>query len=176
MCARIFVHFDKTIPHLVQTIHSESHLFSFSSEKLSFRFSIESSQRTKKKIFEMFSRQVNKLIIRKNVGLLSRQSSSRRSISELAKKSLIFDENDGFVMKSPYESISLPELTVDQYVWKNLAKWQNHVAICCGTTGRKYTYSKLRDHCAALAIRLRTNFKLEKNDIVAICLPNVPGK
>lgn len=111
-----------------------------------------------------------------NFKFFVRQLSSKQpSLNELAKKSLIFNETDGYVMKSPYEPISCPELTVDQYVWKNLAKWHNHVAICCGTTGRKYTYAKLRDHCAALAIRLRQNLKLEKNDIVAICLPNVPG-
>lgn len=104
------------------------------------------------------------------------QSTNRSALSEFAKKSLIFSEKDGYVMKSPYETISIPEMTIDQYVWKNMPKWQNHIAIACGITGRKYTYAKLRDHCAALAIRLRTNLKLEKNDIVAICLPNVPGK
>lgn len=115
-------------------------------------------------------------IIRNNrLGFLSRQSStSRPSLSELTKNALVCTENDGYTMKSPFEPISLPELTVDQYVFKNLVKWQNHVAIVCGTTGRKYTYAKLRDHCAALAIRLRRDLKLKKNDIVAICLPNVP--
>lgn len=97
------------------------------------------------------------------------------SLSELGKKSIEFTENDGYVMKSPFEPISIPDFTVDQYVWKNMPKWQNHIAIECGITGRKYTYARLRDRCAALAIRLRNNLALEKNDIVAICLPNVPG-
>lgn len=97
------------------------------------------------------------------------------SLSELAKKCMIYTENDGHIMKSPYEQISIPDMTVDQYFWKNMPKWQNHIAIQCGVTGRKYTYAKLRDHCAALAIRLRTNLSLEKNDIVGICLPNIPG-
>lgn len=104
------------------------------------------------------------------------QSTNRPVLSELAKRSLVFSEKEGHIMKSPYETISIPDLTVDQYVWKNMPKWQNHVAIACGVTGRKYTYAKLRDHCAALAIRLRTNLKLEKSDMVGICLPNVPGK
>lgn len=108
---------------------------------------------------------------------LSRFSSiGQSSYSELGKKSLVFTEKDGYVMKSPFERISIPDFTVDQYVWKNMPKWQNHIAIMCGITGRKYTYARLRDRCAALAIRLRNNLKLEKNDIVAICLPNVPGK
>lgn len=36
---------------------------------------------------------------------------------------------DGFVLNSVYEPITLPDLTVDQYVWKNISKWQNKVAI-----------------------------------------------
>lgn len=109
--------------------------------------------------------------------LLFRQFSStkRPSISELAKKSIVYSDIDGYVVKSPYEPISIPELTLDQYIWKNMPKWQNHIAIACGVTGRKYTYAKLRDHCSALAIRLRRNLKLQENDIIAICLPNVPG-
>lgn len=42
----------------------------------------------------------------------------------------------------------------------------------CGVTGQKYTYAKLRDHSAALAIRLQK--KLRPGDVAAICLPNVP--
>lgn len=100
----------------------------------------------------------------------------RLSLSELANKSLDYNEHDGYIMKSPYENISIPDMTIDQYMWKNMPKWQNHIAIQCGVTGRKYTYAKLRDHCAALAIRLRKVLKLQKNDIVGICLPNCPGK
>lgn len=102
------------------------------------------------------------------------RTTQRPSLSDFAKKSLVYSEKDGYVMESPYETISFPDMTIDQYVWKNMPKWQNHVAIQCGVTGRKYTYAKLRDNCAALAIRLRNRLKLERNDIVGICLPNVP--
>lgn len=86
-----------------------------------------------------------------------------------------FNEQDGYVWHSPYEKITIPDMTTDQYVWKNVAKWSNKVAIECSVTGRKYTYAKLRDHCAALAIQLRTRFNLNQGDIVGICLNNVPG-
>lgn len=102
-------------------------------------------------------------------------STEKYSMSELAKKSLIYDKTEGYVMKSPYGSVFIPDLTIDQYVWKNIKKWQNHVAIECGTTGRKYNYGQLRDHCAALAIRMRRDLRLQKGDIVGVCLPNVPG-
>lgn len=41
-------------------------------------------------------------------------------------------------------------------------------------TGRKYTYSKLRDHSAALAVRLQRKFNLKQGDVIGICLPNIP--
>lgn len=127
----------------------------------------------------MYSRSVLASVNMKNSArLILRRflSTERPSLSELTKKSLVYSEKEGYVMKSPYETISIPEMTVDQYVWKNMPKWQNHIAVACGVTGRKYTYAKLRDHCAALAIRLRNTLKLQKNDVVGICLPNVPGK
>lgn len=44
----------------------------------------------------------------------------------------------------------------------------------CGVTGRSYTYGQLRDHCAALAIRLQQKCKFTPGDTLAICLPNMP--
>lgn len=130
----------------------------------------------------MFPSTMYRTIVLKSVNLktvttlLLQRFKSESALNALGKKSLLFTEKDGYIMKSPYEPISIPEFTIDQYVWKNVPKWQNHIGIVCGITGRKYTYAKLRDHCAALAIRMRNNLKLEKNDIVAICLPNIPGK
>lgn len=114
-----------------------------------------------------------------SVGLLLRRFSSSPSglsLCELGRRNLVFTEKDAYIMKSPYGAISIPDETIDRYVWKDISKWPNHIAIECGITGRKYNYSKLRDHCAAFAIRLRRHLKLQKNDIISICLPNVPGK
>lgn len=44
----------------------------------------------------------------------------------------------------------------------------------CGITGRSYTYSRLRDHSAALSIRLHSKLKLEIGDVIAVCLSNIP--
>lgn len=103
-------------------------------------------------------------------------SDSENSFLKSARKCLVNCEKNGYIMKSPYEQLEMPEMTVDRHIWNNISKWQNHVAIECSSTGRKYTYAKLRDCSAALAIRLRVSLKLEKGDIAAICLPNVPGK
>lgn len=40
-----------------------------------------------------------------------------------------YTPEDGFVVSSIYEPIALSDLTIDQYVWKNMNKWQNKVAI-----------------------------------------------
>lgn len=125
----------------------------------------------------MYSNALKLVRLKSAMQLLLRRfvSNEKRPLSELSEKALAFSENDGYIMKSPYGSVTIPDMTIDQYVWKDMPKWQNHIAIECGHTGRKYTYAKLRDHCAALAIRLRTKLMLRKGDIVSICLPNVPG-
>lgn len=103
-------------------------------------------------------------------------SANRPLFSAAAKKHITFSEKDGYVVNSPFGPIPNPRQTIDQYVWQNMSNWQHHVAIECGRTGRTYTYAKLRDHCAALAIQLRNKLKLQKHDFVGICLPNVPGE
>lgn len=85
-----------------------------------------------------------------------------------------YNANDGFYWRSPFGTITVPDMTVDEYVWKNLAKWPNKIAIVCGITGRKYTYARLRDHCAAAAYRLRTEYGLQRGDVIAISMTNQP--
>lgn len=41
-------------------------------------------------------------------------------------------------------------------------------------TGRSYTYAQLRDHSAALAIRMHNQLNLQIGDVIAVCLPNMP--
>jgi len=41
-------------------------------------------------------------------------------------------------------------------------------------TDRQYTFAQMRDSSAAFAVRLQTKFKLQKPDVLAICLPNLP--
>lgn len=44
----------------------------------------------------------------------------------------------------------------------------------CGVSDRKYNYAELRDNSAAFAVRLQTRFRLKPNDVLAVCLPNIP--
>lgn len=81
---------------------------------------------------------------------------------------------EGYIRNSPYDVVTTPNLALDQYVWQNVSKWPNHIATVCGITGRSYTYSRLRDHSAALSIRLHSKLKFEIGDVIAVCLSNIP--
>ncbi|KAL7020467.1 hypothetical protein ACKWTF_011548 [Chironomus riparius] len=77
-----------------------------------------------------------------------------------------------YVVKSPLPPLNYPKVSIDQYIWADYEKWINKVAIVDGITDRSITYGELRDKCRALAIRLRTSFNLQRNDTIALCLPN----
>lgn len=49
------------------------------------------------------------------------------------KKECVFDVDaypaeKGFVRSSPYESVAIPNLTMDQYVWNNFRDWETKIA------------------------------------------------
>lgn len=52
--------------------------------------------------------------------------------------------------------------------------FENSKLQVCGITGRQYTYSQMRDHSAALALKLQNKLKLKGGEAVAVCLPNIP--
>lgn len=89
-------------------------------------------------------------------------------------KSLHYTNEEGYWKSSTFEPLNLPNTSVDKYVWTNLKKWENKIATVCVVTGRQYTYAKLRDSSAALAIQLQNNMKLNPRDVIAVCLPNLP--
>lgn len=95
-------------------------------------------------------------------------------ISERMAPLRSYSPEHGFVWSSAFGHITVPDQTVDEYVWQNVNQWPDKTAIECGITGRKYSYGKLRDHCAAVAYRLRNEFNLQSGDVVAISMPNVP--
>lgn len=103
-----------------------------------------------------------------------------RSLSSAAAEfdmsaSFTHTEADGYVRHSAFDPISLPNLRIDQFVWQDVQRWETKTALVCGETDRQLTYAQLRDHCAAVAVRLqRPEFGLGERDVVALCLPNTP--
>lgn len=35
---------------------------------------------------------------------------------------------EGFIRNSPYDVVTTPNLSIDEYVWKNVSKWPDHIA------------------------------------------------
>ncbi|XP_053670905.1 uncharacterized protein LOC128721203 [Anopheles nili] len=99
--------------------------------------------------------------------------STRRQVKYLEDTN--FPPENGHEQNSLYDSnIPVPHVTLDHYMWDRFSQWTNKTAVVCGVTGRNYTYGTLRDHCAALAIRLQRKMNLGFGSTVAICLPNIP--
>ncbi|KAL4715780.1 hypothetical protein ACJJTC_006359 [Scirpophaga incertulas] len=82
--------------------------------------------------------------------------------------------NGDMVVNSPFQDIVVPDMTIVDYVWRNLDKWPSKTAVVCGVTGRSYTYEKLYKKSKNLAANLRKKFNIRNDEVVGIISPNVP--
>ncbi|PSN49019.1 hypothetical protein C0J52_06318 [Blattella germanica] len=76
-------------------------------------------------------------------------------------------------VKSPLPDVVLPKLSLPDYIWENLHRWQDKVAIECGVTGRHYKYGELRKLCRKFAGSLR-RAGLQTGSTLSIVMPNSP--
>ncbi|XP_072396016.1 uncharacterized protein [Diabrotica undecimpunctata] len=83
------------------------------------------------------------------------------------------DSNSSGFITTP-DTAEIPKCSLNEYVFQNVHLWENRIATECAVTGRNYTYSQLRTKSKNFGAALRKKFKLEKNDTIAILLPNVP--
>lgn len=85
-----------------------------------------------------------------------------------------YSDAEGFVRQSSFAAVRPADVRIDQFVWRDLSRWHARTAVVCGDTGRQLSYAQLRDHCAALAVRLQRQMRLTGGDVLAVCLPNCP--
>lgn len=78
--------------------------------------------------------------------------------------------NPNDIIVKSHRDVHIPNITIEQYVWSDVGKFTNYVAMVDGITGREMTYGELRDKCRILAIKLQKNFK--SGDTLAVCVPN----
>ncbi|CAK1582577.1 unnamed protein product [Parnassius mnemosyne] len=89
----------------------------------------------------------------------------------LKKKHVWTSDN---IVKSPFQDVVIPNVTVAEYVWRNLDKWPTKTAMICSVTNRQYTYEEIYKQSQVLGANLRKKFKIDNGDAVAIMLPNLP--
>ncbi|KAK0085423.1 hypothetical protein PV325_005245 [Microctonus aethiopoides] len=96
-----------------------------------------------------------------------------RQASVAAKCKIIEGNNGERIFPSIYDDVEIPNLTIHDYIWKDVEKHSKLIALECGITGRKYTYAQARDNSNYLARSLR-NMGFRDGDVVALILPNLP--
>ncbi|KAJ4444145.1 hypothetical protein ANN_05934, partial [Periplaneta americana] len=77
------------------------------------------------------------------------------------------------IIKSPYKSISVPDVSLPDFVWEMVDTIPDQIALSCAVTGREYTYAEARAIARRFAASLlKAGFK--PGDTLAIVLPNLP--
>lgn len=100
------------------------------------------------------------------------QSFARPS-SAPGKSKVVEGEKGERIVTSPFGQVEVPELTIQDYVWRDLGNYLKHTALECAVTGRKYKYAEARDATNFVAKSL-LNMGLKRDDVVAVIAPNYP--
>lgn len=89
----------------------------------------------------------------------------------------ILHQKLAFVLKQKLHSaitgLEIPNLCLEESVWKNLDKWQDKTALLCSVTNRSYTYLELYNNTNSLA-NFSYQFRSSKRDVAVVVLPNIP--
>lgn len=60
---------------------------------------------------------------------IDRRKNQQIIINEGLESDWNFPHEDGHIVNTPFEPIKIPNITLDQFVWKDVNKWSNHTAI-----------------------------------------------
>jgi len=77
------------------------------------------------------------------------------------------------IFRSPHPDVEIPDGTLGEYLFEDLASRADRPALIEGPTGRTITYGQLYDAIVAVALAL-TERGIRPGDVIAICSPNVP--
>ena len=77
------------------------------------------------------------------------------------------------IFKSPHASVTIPEISVTDYVLRRAGELGDKPALIDGPTGRTYTYGQLPGYLNLLAAGF-AHHGFRKGDVLAIFSPNLP--
>lgn len=78
------------------------------------------------------------------------------------------------ILSSGLPDIEIPKCSLSDFIFENFHKWENRIASECAVTGRNYTFAQVRTKSKNFGDALRKKFNLEKENKIAILLPNIP--
>ncbi|KAB0799535.1 hypothetical protein PPYR_07415 [Photinus pyralis] len=78
------------------------------------------------------------------------------------------------IIYSKVSNVEVPKLSINDYVWKDLDKWSDKIAMECAETGRSYSYADVYKKSNKVANFLANFPGLSEGDVIATMLPNVP--
>ncbi|XP_032518147.1 uncharacterized protein LOC116770681 [Danaus plexippus] len=105
--------------------------------------------------------------------LVLRQIKELKTLRKFSRSCILY-RNDDYIIKSPISDITMPNMRLMERLWLFSSSFQDHVAIECAVTKKKYTYKKIIKNTAVFATSLRKKLGLNPNDIVISLLPNIP--
>jgi len=83
------------------------------------------------------------------------------------------EEDEPFIVKSPYSEVEIPEVNLADFVWKDVEKWPERTALVCGMTGREYTYEMAHNMSKKFGSAL-LRMGAKKGDVLCMVVPNIP--
>ena len=83
------------------------------------------------------------------------------------------EEDEPFIVKSPYSDVEIPEVNLADFVWKDVEKWPERTALVCGMTGREYTYEMAHNMSKKFGSAL-LRMGAKKGDVLCMVVPNIP--
>ncbi|CAH2003974.1 unnamed protein product [Acanthoscelides obtectus] len=78
------------------------------------------------------------------------------------------------ILYSDREDVEVPRIPVHQYIYAKIEPFHKYTFTECSVTGRKYTYEEVRVKARNLSKSIVKKLRLQKDDVVAIFLPNIP--
>ncbi|XP_066603895.1 uncharacterized protein [Prorops nasuta] len=78
------------------------------------------------------------------------------------------------IIKSSYDDIVVPDMTLSQYVWSRSSEFEDLPAMTCGVSERSYTYGIAKMLYKKSAMALLERVKLKPGETVGVLLPNIP--
>ena len=77
------------------------------------------------------------------------------------------------IFHSPHSAVTIPDVSITDYVLRHAARLKNKAALIDGVTGRTYSYAGLAQQVQQVAAGFAAH-GLKKGDVLAIYSPNVP--